>query len=43
MIVFAIITDLYTIRRVLDKKYISDSLVYTGYFHTINLANILII
>lgn len=39
---FAIITDLYTIRRLLDKNYINNAIVYTGHLHTMHLTNILV-
>lgn len=39
---FSIITDLYTIRRILDKDYLNNIVCYTGDFHTKNLVSILI-
>ena len=39
---FSIITDLYTVRRILDKDYSNNIVCYTGDFHTKNLVSILI-
>lgn len=40
--VFAHITDLYFLRRLLDKNYIENAIVYTGMYHTQNYVKILI-
>lgn len=42
MDLFCIITDIYTIRRILDKDYIENTILYTGAAHTKNLFNILV-
>ena len=34
--------DLYIIRRVIDKDYITNSIIYTGILHTTNIARILV-
>ena len=39
---FAILTDIYTIRRILDKNYIEKSIIYVGGAHSRNLINLLI-
>ena len=39
---FTVFTDIYTVRRLLDKDYIKTAIVYTGTAHTQNLANILV-
>jgi hypothetical protein len=41
-LLFVIITDLYFLRRFLDKKYIENSILYTGAGHMINLIYLLI-
>ena len=41
-IVVLIITDLYFIRRFLDKKYIKNSIIYTGAMHMNDIAFLLI-
>jgi hypothetical protein len=37
-----LLTDLYLLRRILDKDYITNALVYTGYHHLLDLSYILI-
>ena len=39
---FVLITDIYTLRRLLDKNYIKKSIIYVGGIHSRNLLNILI-
>lgn len=39
---FVLITDIYTLRRLLDKNYIKKSIIYVGGLHSKNLLNILI-
>lgn len=39
---FTIITDIYTIRRVLDKNYIEKSIIYVGGAHSRNIINLLV-
>ena len=34
--------DLYTIRRIVDKDYNTNSIIYTGMAHSVNITNILI-
>lgn len=36
------IMDLYTIRRFLDKNYITNAILYTGIFHSLNILPILV-
>jgi hypothetical protein len=38
---FSKLIDLYLIRRILDKEYVSTSLVYTGYYHLADIIHIL--
>ena len=38
----SIITDLYTLRRMLDKNYINNIVFYAGNAHVYNLINILV-
>ena len=42
VIFFCIFTDLYTLRRILDKDYIKNILTYNGANHVQNMVNILI-
>jgi hypothetical protein len=38
----SLITDLYFLRRFLDKKYIKNCILYTGSFHMVNLIYLLV-
>jgi len=38
----ALIMDLYCLRRILDKDYVTNAIVYTGMLHTSNYVNMLI-
>lgn len=40
--IFAKITDVYFLRRFLDKDYITNAIVYTGYGHSLNYINLLV-
>jgi len=42
MDIFVLIMDIYLIRRILDKDYISNAVTYTGYQHTSNHLYILV-
>ena len=37
-----LLTDIYTVRRILEKDYIKNVITYTGAFHTTNLTNIFV-
>tara|TARA_B100000161_G_C33541283_1_gene410782 strand:+ start:357 stop:1499 length:1143 start_codon:yes stop_codon:yes gene_type:complete len=39
---FSLITDIYTLRRILDKNYVDKSIIYVGAAHAKNLLNILV-
>jgi len=39
---FTNIVDIYLLRRILDKDYINNSIVYTGYYHFIDIMYILV-
>lgn len=39
---FTTINDMYILRRILDKDYSKNIIVYTGHLHTVNLLNILL-
>lgn len=39
---FSLLTDIYTVRRILDKDYIKNVITYNGAFHTINMVNIFV-
>lgn len=39
---YSLITDIYSLRRFLDKKYITNTISYTGGDHSINMIEILI-
>ena len=39
---FALLTDIYTARRILDKEYINNVITYTGAKHTMNMTNIFV-
>ena len=39
---YAMFMDLYTIRRIIDKKYNTNSILYAGLSHCINIINILV-
>lgn len=42
MNMFVMLTDVYFIRRFLDKSYITNGVIYTGMFHTIHYIYILV-
>lgn len=42
MDIMVVLTDLYFIRRFLDKKYIMNSILYTGNFHLCNITYLLV-
>lgn len=42
LVVFSNLTDIYLLRRILDKKYITTGIVYTGMYHTQNYVSILV-
>jgi hypothetical protein len=39
---FSILTDLYLLRRILDKKYTNNNIIYTGSFHMIDIVVLLV-
>ena len=42
LIIFTNITDLFFLRRFLDKDYITKAITYTGAVHSINYINFLV-
>lgn len=38
----SLLTDIYTVRRILEKDYIKNVITYTGAFHSTNLTNIFV-
>lgn len=42
MDIFVILTDLYFIRRFLDKEYIDTGIVYTGIIHSVDFVYVLL-
>ena len=40
--IFSRLTDLFFIRRFLDKDYITTAITYTGSFHSVNFVNLLV-
>lgn len=39
---FVILIDLYLLRRILDKKYTTNNIVYTGQYHLVDIAVLLV-
>ena len=39
---YVLVTDIYTIRRMLDKKYVNTAIYYGGAQHMTNILNILV-
>lgn len=42
LLLYAYLIDLYLIRRILDKQYITNSIIYTGSWHSLNYIQILV-